>query len=75
MFHDPLAWEHNNPELYALHFWLVSYYIIQHPSIFTQEAYRHLVDLFKNAYDEKWETKTIRQKNREKLKEIMQKEL
>jgi hypothetical protein len=70
MFHYPLAWEHNDPELYALHFWLVSCYIIQHPSIYTQEAYDHLIDLFKRAYDEKWNTEMIVQQNREKLKEI-----
>lgn len=23
MFHYPLAWEHNDPKLYALHFWLL----------------------------------------------------
>jgi hypothetical protein len=70
MFHYPLAWEHNDPELYALHFWLVSCYIIQHPSIYTPEAYDHLIDLFKRAYDEEWDTEMILHKNREKLKEI-----
>lgn len=57
MFHYPLAWEHNDPKLYALHFWLVACYVIQHPSMYTQEAYAHLIDLFKQAYDEEWKTK------------------
>lgn len=70
MFHFPLAWEHNDPELYDLHFWLVSCYLIQHSSIYTLEAYEHLVDLFKNAYDKQWPTSYILQQNRAKLKEI-----
>lgn len=68
MFHFPLAWEHNDPELYDLHFWLVSCYLIQHPSIYTVEAYDHLVDLFKRADDKHWPTSYILQQNRAKLK-------
>lgn len=70
MFHFPLAWEHNDPQLYALHFWLVACYIIQHPSIYTTEAYKHLVDLFKEAYDNQWDTAYILKKSREKIKGI-----
>lgn len=64
-FGFPLVWEHQDPELYALHFWLVSCYMIQHPSNFTEEGYEKLVQLFSEAYDQGWETAYILQKNRE----------
>ena len=28
MFEAPLVWEHNDPKLYELHFWLASCYIL-----------------------------------------------
>lgn len=65
MFGFPLVWEHNDPEMYALHFWLVSCYMIQHPSNYTEEGYRHQVDLFKEAYDNDWDTAYILKRNRE----------
>ncbi|MFD0710820.1 DUF5946 family protein [Paenibacillus sp. GCM10027626] len=67
LFGFPLVWEHNDPELYALHFWLVSCYMIQHPSNFTEEAYAQLVRLFIEAYDHGWETSYIQKKNRESV--------
>ncbi|MGF2144783.1 DUF5946 family protein [Vagococcus fluvialis] len=70
LFNYPLAWEHNDPELYALHFWLVSCYMIQHPSSFTEEGYKGLLDLFIEAYDNSWDTKYILKKNRQLVKTI-----
>lgn len=49
-------------QLYALHFWLVSCYMIQHPSNFTKESYNLLVNLFKEVYDHEWPTEYILQK-------------
>ncbi|MFS0724961.1 DUF5946 family protein [Paenibacillus sp. 1P07SE] len=65
LFGYPLAWEHEDPALYALHFWLVSCYMIQHPSYYTEEGYRHMIQLFKDAYDHKWDTPYILRRNRE----------
>ena len=70
LFDYPLAWEHNDPDLYALHFWLVACYMIQHPSSFTEEAYTGLLNLFTEAYDNAWDTQTILKKNRELVKTI-----
>jgi Family of unknown function (DUF5946) len=70
LFGFPLVWEHNDPELYALHFWLVSCYMIQHPSTYTVEGYNHLVNLFTDAYDNKWDTAYILKKNREAVTNI-----
>ncbi|GIO95637.1 hypothetical protein J14TS5_07230 [Paenibacillus lautus] len=39
LFGFPLVWEHRDPALYALHFWLVSCYMLQHPSNYTEEGY------------------------------------
>ncbi|UHA73492.1 DUF5946 family protein [Paenibacillus sp. 481] len=65
LFGFPLIWEHNNPKLYALHFWLVACYMIQHPSNYTEEGYRSLVQLFTDAYDHNWDTPYILERNRE----------
>ncbi|MCQ6559265.1 DUF5946 family protein [Paenibacillus mendelii] len=65
LFGFPLVWEHNDPELYALHFWLVSCYMIQHPSNYTVEGYKLLVQLFIEAYDNDWSISYILKKNRE----------
>lgn len=70
MFQYPLAWENSEPKLYALHFWLVSCYMIQHPSNYTEEGYNLLVKLFTEAYDHEWPTDYILQKNRELVSEI-----
>ncbi|WP_010272670.1 DUF5946 family protein [Paenibacillus senegalensis] len=70
LFGFPLTWEHNNPELYALHFWLVSCYMIQHPSNFTHEGYQLLVRLFTEAYDNDWDTPYILKKNRELVSHV-----
>ncbi|MCM3782417.1 DUF5946 family protein [Neobacillus mesonae] len=67
LFGFPLVWEHNDPELYALHFWLVSCYMIQHPSNYTEEGYRQAVQLFKDAYDNEWETAYILKINKERV--------
>lgn len=56
LFGFPLVWEHNDPKLYELHFWLVSCYMIQHPSNYTEEGYKHLVKLFIDSHDNSWET-------------------
>lgn len=64
MFQFPLAWEHNDPHLYALHFWLVSSYMIQHPSNYTEKGYQLLVYLFTEEYDHDWDTHYILKKNR-----------
>jgi hypothetical protein len=69
-FTFPLVWEHNDPALYALHFWLVSCYMIQHPSNFTEEGHRYLVILFTEAYDNNWETAYILKRNRELVSKI-----
>lgn len=60
-----LAWEHNDPRLYALHFWAVSSYMLQHKSHFTREGYVLTQKLFCDAYDHNWETDYILKKNRE----------
>ncbi|WP_242069387.1 DUF5946 family protein [Paenibacillus dendritiformis] len=62
LFGFPLAWEHRDPQLYALHFWLVACYMIQHPSNFTEEGYRLLVRLFIDAYDNERDTAYILKK-------------
>lgn len=54
-----------NHKLYELHFWLVSCYMIQHLSNFTEDGYKHLVNLFVNAYDNHWDTPYILKKNQE----------
>lgn len=70
LFGFPLVWEHHDPELYALHFWLVSCYMIQHPSTYTEEGYNHLVNLFTDAYDNNWDTAYILKKNRELVRNM-----
>ena len=70
LFGFPLVWEHNDPKLYELHFWLVSCYMIQHPSNFTEEGYTNLVNLFINAFDNDWDTPYILKKNREIVKSL-----
>lgn len=70
LFGFPLVFEHNDPELYALHFWLVSCYMIQHPSNYTAEGYKHLVNLFIDAYDNDWDSAYILKKNREIVKSV-----
>lgn len=70
LFGFPLVWEHNDPNLYALHFWLVSCYMIQHPSNYTVEGYNHMINLFCDAYDNHWETAYILKKNREIVKNL-----
>ncbi|WP_217557341.1 DUF5946 family protein [Paenibacillus sp. GbtcB18] len=70
LFGFPLVWEHNDPKLYDLHFWLVSCYMIQHPSNYTEEGYRQLVRLFIDAYDHDWDTAYILKKNRELMKNV-----
>jgi hypothetical protein len=70
MFQFPLVWEHNDPELYALHFWLVSCYMIQHPSNYTEEGYKLMVNLFTEAYDNEWPTEYILRKNRNLITKI-----
>jgi hypothetical protein len=69
-FGFPLAWEHQDPELYALHFWLVSCYMIQHPSNYTDAGYDQLVDLFRDAYDNNWDAATILRENRERIQTV-----
>lgn len=70
MFEAPLVWEHNNIKLYELHFWLVSCYMIQHPSNFTENGYKNLVSLFVDAYDNNWHAPYILKKNREIMKSL-----
>ncbi|MCR8842349.1 DUF5946 family protein [Paenibacillus sp. SC116] len=70
LFGFPLVWEHNDPELYALHFWLVSCYMIQHPSNYTEEGYRLTVQLFSEAYDNDWDTAYILKRNRKMVATI-----
>jgi len=69
-FGFPLVWEHNDPKLYEQHFWLVSCYMIQHPSNYTEEGYKLLVKLFIDAYDNDWDTPYILKKNREIVKSV-----
>jgi hypothetical protein len=70
MFQYPLVWEHNDPKLYDLHFWLVSCYIIQHPSNFTKVGYDNLINLFIGAYDNNWDTDYIFRKNKELVSNV-----
>lgn len=70
LFGFPLVWEHNDPELYALHFWLVSCYMIQHPSNYTKEGYQLMVQLFTEAYDSGWDTAYILKRNRELVSKV-----
>jgi hypothetical protein len=70
MFGFPLVWEHNDPKLYALHFWMVSCYMIQHPSNYTEEGYKYMVKLFTEAYDNNWDTAYILKRNQELVKNI-----
>lgn len=60
-----LAWEQNDPNLYALHFWTVSNYMLQHKSHFTKEGYELTKELFCDAYEYNWETPFILKKSRE----------
>ncbi|HAS72696.1 MAG TPA: hypothetical protein DCS67_00960 [Clostridiales bacterium UBA8960] len=69
-FEFPLAWEHNDPALYALHFWLVTCYMIQHPSNYTEEGYAQMIRIFVDAYDNAWDTPHILKVNRERVKLI-----
>jgi len=41
-----LAWESNDPALWALHFVIVAAYNLQHPAKFTDEAYLQLRQVF-----------------------------
>lgn len=70
MFQFPLVWEHNDPKLYELHFWLVACYMIQHPSNYTKIGYNILIKLFIEAYDNNWETQYILKKNRELVSNV-----
>src|SRR5699024_2607079 len=70
LFGFPLVWEHNDPKLYELHFWLVSCYMIQHPSNYTEAGYKHLVNLFIDAYDNNRDTLYVLKKNREIVKSV-----
>ena len=47
-----------------------SCYMIQHPSNYTEEGYKHLVNLFIDAYDNNWGTPYILKKNREIVKSV-----
>jgi len=44
--------------------------MIQHPSNFTADGYKQLVNLFINAYDNDWDTPYIFKKNRNIVKSI-----
>lgn len=70
MFQFPLVWEHNDPKLYDLHFWLVSCYMIQHPSNYTKDGYNLMTNLFIGAYDNNWDTGYILKKNRELVSKV-----
>lgn len=70
MFQFPLVWEHNDSQLYDLHFWLVSCYMIQHPSNYTKDGYNLLRNLFIGAYDNHWDNNYILRKNRELISTI-----
>jgi hypothetical protein len=70
MFQFPLVWEHNDPKLYDLHFWLVSCYMIQHPSNYTKDGYNIMINLFIKAYDNKWDTDYILRKNKELVSNV-----
>ncbi|MDL2215486.1 DUF5946 family protein [Ruminococcaceae bacterium OttesenSCG-928-N02] len=65
MMQYPLAWEHNDPKLYELHFWLVSCYMLQHPSNYTSQGHDALKKLFYDAYKNDWQTSYILKANRE----------
>lgn len=53
-FHWLLAQEAQDPELYALHFYNVALYNLQHPAQFTDEAQDGLKTLFLQAWKEHW---------------------
>lgn len=70
MMQYPLTWEHNDPQLYELHFWLVACYMLQHPSNYTSDAYQALKNLFKSAYENGWPTQYILKVNREMTRNL-----
>ena len=70
LFGFPLVCEHNDPNMFVPHFWLVSCYMIQHLSNYTEEGYKHLVNLFIKAYDDDWETPYILKRNREIVRSL-----
>lgn len=47
-----LAWEGEDPELQALHFFIVAGYNLQHPAQFTDDTLAGLRELFREAVDE-----------------------
>lgn len=57
-----ISWEQFSPELAEQHFWTVACFNLQHPSSFTDEAWRGLCAVFFEAYDQRLTVKDIRQK-------------
>ncbi|QSO55039.1 hypothetical protein JZ785_09485 [Alicyclobacillus curvatus] len=58
-----LVWEHGDPQLYALHFWTVGNYMIQHRSGYTTEGYDLLKKLYCEACDNNWSNSHILRMN------------
>lgn len=57
-----LAWESNDPELWALHFVIVAAYNLQHPAKFTEEAYAELQEVFIDYLENRIGIPEIRQR-------------
>lgn len=66
-FGYPLVWEQSDLQLYKLHFWLVSCYMLQHPSNFSEAGYTYLIELFIEAYDNNLSISDILKRNTELL--------
>ncbi|CEG28457.1 DUF5946 family protein [Bacillus sp. B-jedd] len=56
-----ISWEAENPDLLSRHFWTVACYNIQHPSLFTDAAWRRFCEVYCEAYDRGWPISKIRQ--------------
>lgn len=49
-----IAWEYEDPELLALHFFTVASYNLQHPAQFRDDAFDGLKQLYCEALDKAW---------------------
>lgn len=58
---EVISWEAENPVLLSRHFWTVACYNIQHPSLFTEEAWIRLCEIYGEAYDKQLPISKIRE--------------
>jgi hypothetical protein len=55
-----IAWEYDDPALYALHFYTVATYNLQHPAQFTDDALAGLEAAFRRAVDGRLDAPAVR---------------